>query len=745
MRNQETPLEEMDTIHKCSCSCRMRHRLPRLLLPVVGLISLIWFLIKVIPKPSRAAYPCQRIAAPLASGFVLWLVGLTGSVLTYRKGKKLLRQSRFWQAGIAFAALAVACLVVTVAIPHSVPASSASSHGPIGEAKGIKPGRVVWVYNPEATDWQGYNSSEHWYDSAHTNQAIVDRMMSQAIRGVAGVDTDQDAWDLIFRYFNASHGRGDRGYQPGEKIMIKLNHTTCFQINFDTYEKYPNVLNQIDNSPQLVLALLRQLVNVAGINQSDISIGDPVRPYPNHLWTLPHSEFPNVKYIDSYGGMGRTKSEPSTTKFCWSPADSDGKTQDYLPIPYAQMSYFINFAILKGHSSGVTLCGKNNYGSLARRPDESGYFDLHASRPDAPNTPGMGHYRAIVDLMGHPQLGGKTLLCIIDGLFAGYYWESVPRKWVTTPFGDGTNGDWPSSIFASQDPVAIDSVAYDFLLSEWPNVVTGGTDAPGSLMGGAEDYLHEEALADNPPSGTFYDPDRNGVRMKSLGVHEHWNDPIHKQYSRNLGLNTGIELLSVIYDQWAIQHAKLKGNNSDVLVDDAVVTAVFTDCFYIESDDRTSGIRVEKANSSLSPGTRVNISGHIGTNANGERSITATSISLDGTGIVAPWALNSSALKSGNWNYNPTTGAGQRGIKGSSGLNTTGLLVRISGTFTYINPSIFTIKDGKEPIKCIVPQGVTINPKWHFVTVTGIASCENDGQDLYRVLKVRSQSDMTPY
>ena len=48
----------------------------RLLLPLIGLLALIWFLVRVIPKPNRATYPCQRIAFPLASGFVIWLMGI---------------------------------------------------------------------------------------------------------------------------------------------------------------------------------------------------------------------------------------------------------------------------------------------------------------------------------------------------------------------------------------------------------------------------------------------------------------------------------------------------------------------------------------------------------------------------------------------------------------------------------------------------------------------------------------------
>jgi hypothetical protein len=59
----------------------------------------------------------------------------------------------------------------------------------------------------------------------------------------------------------------------------------------------------------------------------------------------------------------------------------------------------------------------------------------------------------------------------------------------------------------------------------------------------ADNYLHEAALADHAPSGTVYAPD--GEPLKSLGVHEHWNDATHKQYSRNLSpTGTGIELVT---------------------------------------------------------------------------------------------------------------------------------------------------------------------------------------------------------
>ena len=56
-----------------------------------------------------------------------------------------------------------------------------------------------------------------------------------------------------------------------------------------------------------------------------------------------------------------------------------------------------------------------------------------------------------------------------------------------------------------------------------------------------------DVLANDPPSGTFYDPDHATAtkRLTSLGVHEHWNNPQDRKYSRNLGIGEGIELVSV--------------------------------------------------------------------------------------------------------------------------------------------------------------------------------------------------------
>ena len=51
-------------------------------------------------------------------------------------------------------------------------------------------------------------------------------------------------------------------------------------------------------------ALLYQLVNVAGVTQADITIGDPTGLWVNELYNTLHGPFPNVKYLDAAGHAG---------------------------------------------------------------------------------------------------------------------------------------------------------------------------------------------------------------------------------------------------------------------------------------------------------------------------------------------------------------------------------------------------------------------------------------------------------
>lgn len=510
------------------------------LLPLSGLAALVWFLVRVIPKPSRAAYPCQRAAFPLASGFVIWLAGAVASVAAVRKARCSLVRRRYVLCAM-LVAVSIGALWLAQCVTTEAPltAQEITANAPIGTAKGIHPGRVVWVHDPDATDWAGPGEG-HWWQSEHTEQAAVDRMMSRAVQALAGEETSSAAWDKLLRHFNKTQGRGDAGYKPGEKIMIKVNFVGCIRIHNNSpvtsSEEYNlGRADYMNTSPQVINALLRELVEEVGVKQSDITVGDTLCYFPNEYYKICHDKFPDVRYLEYLGNFGRTAAKFSTVRFYWSTPSAVGKESDYVPEAYVEAAYLINLANLKSHNdmAGITLCAKNHYGSLLRSPRSSTYYDMHKDLSF--QTPGMGHYRPLVDLMGHKQFGGKTVLYLVDGLYAGKHAkENAPRKWNMAPF----NGDWTSSLFASQDPVAIDSVGFDFLRSEWD-------DAP--RKSGTNDYLIEAAKADNPPSGTFYDPDHESKvkRLESLGVYENWNNPQDKQYSRNLRTGNGIELVKL--------------------------------------------------------------------------------------------------------------------------------------------------------------------------------------------------------
>ena len=66
----------------------VKHHLPpRVLFISMGIVSTIWFLIRVIPKPVRATYPCMTVAAPFMSGFIAYLLAVGGLVGLSRKLK----------------------------------------------------------------------------------------------------------------------------------------------------------------------------------------------------------------------------------------------------------------------------------------------------------------------------------------------------------------------------------------------------------------------------------------------------------------------------------------------------------------------------------------------------------------------------------------------------------------------------------------------------------------------------------
>ncbi len=245
-------------------------------------------------------------------------------------------------------------------------------------------------------------------------------------------------------------------------------------------------------SPPVVLAILRQLVNDYGIEQQDILIGDPISHIYKHNYDAWHEEFPDIKFIDQSGDFGRTIIHPGDTasiRYSDLGTTMPDALSDKLYKEMAEAAYMINIANLKPHlRAGVTLCAKNHFGSHTR----SSAAHLHPSLicPEANGEPanaGYKKYRVQVDLMGNKFLGRNTMLFVVDGLWGGGPEETkAPRKWNMPPF----NNDWTSSVFMSLDQVALESVCFDFIRTEYDGVNQPETNPNWS---GVDDYLHQAA------------------------------------------------------------------------------------------------------------------------------------------------------------------------------------------------------------------------------------------------------------
>jgi hypothetical protein len=540
---------------------------------VTGIAATLWFLVRVIPKPSRASYPCQKAAFPLASGFVLWAISLVAFKPVIRKIKAA-TSFKPWFGSLLTLFVISGYLLYTVTIFHSNAVAKAldpeadyhfvpgPSNKPVGDAKGIFPGRVVWIHNPKATNWEGnwkQDSDQYWLDK-NTDQQLVEKMVAKTITQLTGVKKVKDAWDKIFKYYNNnSRGLENTYYKPGEVIAIK--------VNLNNTEGPNKTNNYTDVTPQVLLSLVRQLVNEAGVDQKDILIYESRRFMHPYMLTKVWSEFKDVRFVQENAIDPKQPKNPAYDTYqgfestVWVKGISYSKGNYdkacLIPKQVYDATYLINLAALKGHSypynnmedgdegqTGISICGKNHFGSIA------GPFELHnALNPK--NDAGPHAYSPLVDMAASPNLGGKTILFLVDGLYAGRKWRTYPLHFPNAPFNNTLvpyeNKTWPASIFASLDGVAMDAVGLDILNSQVKNNVDEFGHSRILLLTISADYLLEMAQAVNPPSGTKYI--QNGKPVKSLGVFEHWNNDESRQYSRNLDPKNGkgIELIYIPY------------------------------------------------------------------------------------------------------------------------------------------------------------------------------------------------------
>lgn len=206
----------------------------------LGISSTVWFLVRVVPKPSRATYPCMQAAAPMMSAFVVYLLSFTGAWFSYRKMKQALRARHYLYTTLFFFLLIFfggmmaiensGEMLAQIVLPVSEPKMAWGKNNPVGTAKGIYPGRVVWSHAPGAATWE--KGTGFWYEDHYTNQSDADWLVVQSLLSLTGEKSEKKAWNALFAYFNREHGKGGkvRDIGKGKRLQLKSIRTIRFHM-----------------------------------------------------------------------------------------------------------------------------------------------------------------------------------------------------------------------------------------------------------------------------------------------------------------------------------------------------------------------------------------------------------------------------------------------------------------------------------------------------------------------------------
>ena len=210
---------------------------------------------------------------------------------------------------------------------------------------------------------------------------------------------------------------------------------------------------------------------------------------------------------------------------------------------------------------------------------------------------------------------------------------------------------------------------------------------------------------------------------------------VKSRNAANLWSSTGSsDGLLINSGSMTIGAAKRLEDGAIVYLSGNIVTAAFPGEFYIESPDRSAGVKV-MSGAPVSCGDKVDITGAMDTDSV-ERVVSNTAVTPTGTGTIRPIFMRNKDL-GGNKANSPA------GPKDGVGPNNVGLLIKTSGKVVQANTNCLIIDDGSEPglvkVMMTVPHSITRD---QYVVVAGIVSLELTPTDFLRFVRTRSNSDV---
>lgn len=393
-------------------------------------LSAFWFALRVIPKPSRIVYPCQRTTLAMIFARIGLGVSIACATLTKFAQKKLVK------------ALIILVLLIYISFPFLLQAYYATRYAMIGRGRiqyTILNNKVVRVHSEHATNWD-FTTVYYW---EYVNQSVIDRMVEEGVKAFTGASDVQTAWQQILS-----------NYSFGDIVGIKINGNDFWNSRLDEINTIPEIINAVING-----------VKSVGVPESDIWVIEPSdgrnRYFYQYYYDSINGLYPDVRLLDNDDVSFGTYSELRVSF----PYTSD----HYITDQMYEIDHLIMIPIMKAITPnwGVTGAIKMMQGNIQSPGDFHG--TLARTSADNPN----------VLMYQNPHIIGKVRLIVGDGLFGAWtgihfdggwggtdtlvspnHRDDVPNRWIT--FNNGA----PNVLFFGVDPVAMDCVMYDHLVRE---------------------------------------------------------------------------------------------------------------------------------------------------------------------------------------------------------------------------------------------------------------------------------------
>jgi uroporphyrinogen decarboxylase len=158
--------------------------------PIMGGINRLGEIAKGTPEELHAAVDKALEEAP--ANFILAADCTIPNTTDWETLRSVIQKAHIWRFDNMKTINAVAAA--------AVPAFMLPANTPQGDAKGLFPGRVSWVYAPDTATWD--EQTGFWFEDRWNNQQNCDRMIRQSLFTLTGKTNEKEAWTNLFANFN---------------------------------------------------------------------------------------------------------------------------------------------------------------------------------------------------------------------------------------------------------------------------------------------------------------------------------------------------------------------------------------------------------------------------------------------------------------------------------------------------------------------------------------------------------------